>query len=92
MMEQLNTHIFNVFNMIRQFQQSGFLVRPLKYRIYHKDKKVLNNIYIVYKLYCYGLSKKDFHKICIDYTTNTGTNIIKSGSDMAELLEKINSK
>lgn len=92
MMKELNNYIYNVFNLIRQTQQSGFLQRPLTYHITKTDKKILNNIYNVYKIYKYGLTKSDFRLIVKDYSLNSGFNIIKAGSEMGQLLEKINTK
>ena len=88
-MEKLNDYIWNVFNLINQSLNKGLIEKPKKYRLNKKDKKVLNNIYNLDKLYIKGITPKEFRQISINYSINTGENIITSGLKCSTELKKI---
>lgn len=88
-MKVLNDYLFNVLKTIQMCQNKGLLKKPLKYKMNRNDKKVINNIYNIYTMYKYGINKKEFKEMCINYSVNSGINIIKSANDICILIEKI---
>lgn len=87
-MEELNNYIYSVFLLIKQVHENGQIKRPYNRKINRNDRMIIRKIYDLYKIYQYGLTRKDFNKISIDYSINKNMNIISSAKEMAETLEK----
>lgn len=88
-MKEINEYLFNVYNLIYLNHKSGLLERPKKFHLCKEDKKILNIIWRVYKIYRYSIGKKAFQNIVIDYSLSTKRNIIESGNEVAEEIQKI---
>lgn len=88
-MEELNTYIYNVFSLIKVVRDKGLLERPIEYKLNKYDRKVLNELYILYKIYNLKINRKIYINLCIEYSLNSNINIIKSGIEVAENIEKI---
>jgi hypothetical protein len=88
-MKELNDYIFNVFNLIKNVKDNGLLERPKKYKLNRFDKNILINVYDLYKVYKLKITKKQFIDLVIEYSLNTNTNILKSGIEVGENIEKI---
>ena len=90
-MKELNEYIFAVFNLMRQFHYMGGFNDQLKpYRINKQDKKTINTIYNVYKLYRKNITKRVFIKMIKDLSLTNGKSVITNGVDIAEMLVKNN--
>lgn len=85
----LNEYMYNILNLVFTYQTKGLLQKPLKYRINRNDKRILNKIYDVYKVYEHKITRKEFIKLTINYSVSSGINIIRSGQDVASSFEKI---
>lgn len=88
-MEELNTYIYNVFSLIKVVRDKGLLERPIQYKLNKYDRKVLNELYRLYKIYNLKINRKIYINLCIEYSLNTNINIIQSGIEVAENIEKI---
>lgn len=91
-MDRLNEYIFNIFQLLHTCQVKGLIKKPVKYKINRYDKKVINQIYDVYKIYRWKITRKQFRNMCINYSVSSGINIVKSGNDICVLIEKTNNK
>ena len=87
-MKGLNNYIFEVYDLIHKNYQSGFVEKPKDFKIPKRDKKIINKIYEIYSIYRYKIDKKSFYKMVIHYSLQSENCLIKSASDIAEMIEK----
>jgi len=88
-MEDLNGYLYNVYNSMSLLNNNGFIkkVNYIKFNKY--DKRVLNKIFSIYKIYKYKINKNIFYRMVGTYSILTNKNFIKSGIDISNYLEKI---
>lgn len=89
-MQPFNTHIHSILTLLDKTYSAGNIEKPVKMKIHRKDKKVLKQIYNIYKIYNYKLTLNDFKNVVIEYTVINDDELINGANHIAKLLEKIN--
>lgn len=88
-MEKVNEYVLMVFKMMIKLNNNGYIrkIRPVE--ICKQDRKVLNKIFTIYKIYNYQISKRIFRKMVVIHSIISKDNFIISGMKVADRLEKI---
>jgi hypothetical protein len=91
-MEIINNYMYNVFLLMKKKQNNGEITQYREYKIHKEDLKILKNIYNIYKIYRFKITFNEFLKTVKENTLSNRIEIIKSGLECAELIEKIMNK